>query len=131
MIRFGNRAVRPLRGRALPMNRVGLLNPIETRQALLICAVNHRFTTRLRNFSRLSRVGNGCSRIGYALVTRLRTMRAPAHQLSEIIGFVVMVSREQGRAAVAPKGERDEYQPPARLTQSDVERFRSQSGTAS
>ena len=41
MIRFGNRAARPLRGRAIP----GLWNPIETRKALLICAANHRFTT--------------------------------------------------------------------------------------
>jgi hypothetical protein len=41
MIRFGIRAARPLRGRA----NSGLWNPIETRNALLICVANHRFTT--------------------------------------------------------------------------------------
>src|SRR6187402_2708941 len=46
MIRSGNRAARPLRGRALRMNRAGLWNPIETRKALLIGVANRRFTTR-------------------------------------------------------------------------------------
>src|SRR6187200_2165109 len=41
MIRSGNRAARPLRGRAI----AGLWNPIETRKALLICVANQGFTT--------------------------------------------------------------------------------------
>src|SRR6187551_3340589 len=45
MIRSGNRAARPLRGRALQMNGAGLWNPIATRKALLICVANQRFTT--------------------------------------------------------------------------------------
>jgi len=35
-------------------------------------------------------------------------MRVPAHQLYEIIGFMVLVSREQGREAIASKRREDE-----------------------
>src|SRR5688572_10217352 len=45
MVRSRIRAARPLRGRALRMNRAGPWNPIETRKALFIRVANQRFTT--------------------------------------------------------------------------------------